>query len=194
LLRKSNVGRAALAAPHFVGTIQSFVETFLARPYLRASGIAVEQVDNDAFASAAAAQYRGGFHHLRAALKMKRPAGSEGENIAYQFAEYGPDGKLTFGGYETGFKDPNKPAAEQLAKLKNELNARGIFRHGDMFYFAKRYLDECPWAVQVLRRRFPVLIIDEMQDTSPAQDALLNRIFAPGAVDVQRFGDVNQRI
>lgn len=47
-LRRSDVGRAALEAPHFVGTIQSFVDTFLALPYLRAKGIAVEQIDNDA--------------------------------------------------------------------------------------------------------------------------------------------------
>ncbi len=194
LLRKSDVGRVALAPPHFVGTIQSFVETFLARPYLRAKGIAVEQVDNDAFASAAASRYSGGFHQLRAALKNKHSPGSADENISYQSVEYAAGGELTFGGRRTGFKDPNKPAVQQLAKLKEELSAQGLFRHGDMLHFACQYLDEFPWAVHTLRRRFPILIVDEMQDISPAQDALMNRIFPPDVIEVQRVGDIYQRI
>jgi hypothetical protein len=37
-------------------------------------------------------------------------------------------------------------------------------------------------------------VLDEMQDTSARQEALLNRLFPADAIDVQRFGDENQKI
>lgn len=74
-LHRSDVGRAALQALHFLGTIQSFVDSFLARPYMRAKGIPVEQIDNDAFASAADDEYARGYHKLRFWLNSTRKPG-----------------------------------------------------------------------------------------------------------------------
>lgn len=44
-----------------------------------------------------------------------------------------------------------------------------------------------------LSRRFPVVFIDEMQDTSWEQERLLQLMF-DDTVIIQRFGDINQRI
>ena len=193
-LRRSNTGRAALDSPHFVGTIQSFVDTFLALPYMRAKRIAVEQIDNDAFASAADDEYRRGYHNLRAWLKSKTRPG-EAENRRYRALEYAADGEgLTFDGEATGLKDPKKPTYRELGQLKEALTRRGVFRHADMYHFANRYLDEYPWAVDPLRGRFPVVMVDEMQDTSATQEGLMSRLFPPDSIDVQRFGDENQKI
>jgi DNA helicase-2/ATP-dependent DNA helicase PcrA len=194
-LRASTTGRAALDSPHFVGTIQSFIDTFLALPDLRAKGITVEQIDNDAFASAADYEYsRGGYPYLRGWLKGRTRDGQP-ENKSYRAVEYNANtSELKFGSQETGFKNEESHAYQELAKLKGNLSARGIFRHGDMYHFSNRYLDEFPWAVAALRSRFPVVIIDEMQDTSAKQDILLNRLFPPDVTEVQRFGDENQKI
>lgn len=193
-LRRSDVGRVALNAPHFVGTIQSFVDTFLARPYMRARDIPVEQIDNDAFASAADAEYARGYHKLRYWLNTARKAG-EPEDTRHRTLQYGAgEGELTFDGKPTGLKDRASETFTELARLKATLTARGLFRHGDMYHFASRYLDEFPWAVEALRARFRIVLLDEMQDTSARQEALLNRLFPPDVVDVQRFGDVNQKI
>jgi DNA helicase II / ATP-dependent DNA helicase PcrA len=193
-LRRSDVGRAALDAPHFVGTIQSFVDTFLALPYMRAKGMPVEQIDNDAFASAADDEYARGYHKLRFWLNTARKPGQP-EDRRYRALEYGAaEGELTFDGKETRLKNPETESYKELARLKAALTARGVFRHADMYHFASRYLDEFPWAAEALRARFRVVLLDEMQDTSARQEALLNRLFPSDAVDVQRFGDENQKI
>ncbi len=189
-LRRSDCGRAALDGPHFVGTIQSFVNTFLAFPYLRFKGMTVEQVDNDAFASAADQEYRGHYHKLRFWFSKQHQA-----ETRYRALEYDAEtDELKFDGKKTGFATGSSSSYLELAGLKNALTSRGVFRHADMYHFANRYLDEFPWVVDVLRRRFPVVVVDEMQDTSATQDALLNRLFPPEKVWIQRFGDENQKI
>ncbi len=193
-LRHSDVGRTALEAPHFVGTIQSFVDTFLALPYMRAKGIPIEQIDNDAFASAADDEYVRGYHKLRYWINRTRGAGQP-EDTRYRAVEYGTaTGELTFDGKQTGLKNPETDSYKELAGLKEALTARGVFRHGDMYHFANQYLNEFPWAAKALRARFRVVLLDEMQDTSARQEALLNRLFPPDAIDVQRVGDENQKI
>ncbi len=193
-LAASQVGSVALRSPHFVGTIQSFIQTFVALPYLRAKGITVEQIDTAAFASAADREYSGKYFSLRGWLKKQTRAGQP-EKRSYRDLEYdATSDKLTFDGKSIGLQDPSKPAYKDLQQLKDVLAERGIFRHGDMFHYADRYLKEYPWITSVLRRRFPVVIIDEMQDTSARQEALLERLFPPNLVAVQRFGDENQKI
>lgn len=65
-----------------------------------------------------------------------------------------------------------------------------------MFIWADDMIDKVPYVVDVIRDRFPLLFIDEAQDNSEAQSAILHRIFKGGSVPVirQRFGDSNQAI
>ncbi|MDE2483300.1 MAG: UvrD-helicase domain-containing protein [bacterium] len=190
-LQRSKLGRAALSAPHFIGTIQGFVNTFLALPYIRAKGGSISQIDDDAFSAAVAEELeRGDYHKLAAWLKRNK-----GKATSYRVLEYDHrSGALTFKGEKIGLVDPTTDAYKELKSLKTRLSKNGIFRHADMYFFANRYLDEYPWAASVLQRRFDVVLLDEMQDTSTRQESLLNRMFPAESVDVQRFGDVNQAI
>jgi hypothetical protein len=72
----------------------------------------------------------------------------------------------------------------------------GYFCHGEMFLWAFELLDRVPQIREALRERFPLLFVDEVQDTSEEQSALLFRLFMQGASPVirQRFGDSNQAI
>jgi hypothetical protein len=65
-----------------------------------------------------------------------------------------------------------------------------------MFMWANALLDKAPEVAMALRHRFPMLFIDEAQDNSEEQGAILNRIFVQGGNSVicQRFGDDNQAI
>ena len=54
-------------------------------------------------------------------------------------------------------------------------------------------LDKCPTLVERLRKRFPLVLLDEAQDTSGEQLALLNRLFGK-EVAYQRLGDQNQTL
>jgi DNA helicase II / ATP-dependent DNA helicase PcrA len=80
-----------------------------------------------------------------------------------------------------------------LKEIKYELASKGVFRHADMFAFGDKLLKDFPALQGLLSRRFPLVLIDEMQDTSWEQEELLGRIFDESVV-VQRFGDVNQQI
>ena len=57
-------------------------------------------------------------------------------------------------------------------------------------------LDKHPDVCDSIRERFPMLFIDEVQDNSEEQSALLFRLFIKGGGPVirQRFGDANQAI
>jgi superfamily I DNA/RNA helicase len=75
-------------------------------------------------------------------------------------------------------------------------SVQGYFCYDEMFVWASDLLDKAPSVVEVLRNRFPILFIDETQDNSEDQSAILNRIFMypDTAVIRQRFGDANQAI
>jgi DNA helicase-2/ATP-dependent DNA helicase PcrA len=189
-LAASTSGRAALLSPHFVGTIQAFVNRFLALPYLRGQGRPIEQIDDEVFASAAAVEMgRAGMHKVRHTLEMSR------QPDAYARLQWGTsENELTLDGKKIHGFGPSTDTYKKLLGLKRRLSDRGIYRFGDMYFYASRYLDEFPWAIDTLRRRFPVVFIDEMQDTDAMQEALLNRLFAADAVLLQRYGDEDQGI
>ena len=76
------------------------------------------------------------------------------------------------------------------------LCCRRVFCYDEMFMWAGELLRTVSGIVDVLRSRFPILLIDEAQDNSKEQSAILSRIFMEGdnAVIRQRFGDANQAI
>lgn len=179
-------GARLLAYPHFIGTIHSFVDRFLALPALRSSGITVDVIDDDVFAQKAIA------------LAMKNPS-------VWGWAKNNEGVKPMIGGLV--FRGPTlelhseegtlpKESAKTypvLANVKAELSTAGVFRYADMFAIAEAHLAQYPDIKEHISRRFPMVYIDEMQDTSIEQQALLEKLFN-ASVLIQRFGDVNQRI
>ena len=72
----------------------------------------------------------------------------------------------------------------------------GYFCFDDVFILAEALLDQVPEVAEILRWRFPFVMIDEMQDTETRQGRLLAKIFPRDCEDlcVQRVGDPNQAI
>jgi DNA helicase-2/ATP-dependent DNA helicase PcrA len=184
-LRATPNGAALLSYPHFVGTIQSFVHTYLALPYLRAHDITVEVVDDAVFEDRAFAFVEHDWT-LRAWLKnaefLARPVIA---NLRWEGAD------LSLGVASGKLPGPGK-SLPRLQTLKEQLSLRGIFRYDDMFAFAAALLKDSPSTAQAISHRFPLLFVDEMQDTSGAQEHLLHSVF--GQSVVQRYGDINQAI
>jgi len=179
-------GARLLAYPHFIGTIHSYVDRFLALPFLRSMGIAVDIIDDDVFA--------------RRAIGMAMNNG-----ILRLWAENNQGvlpmvGGLVFKGSELALSSEqgklpgtNAKSYPVLEKIKNELTKKGVFRYADMFAFAECLLHRTPELKERLSKRFPLVFIDEMQDTSFEQEELLGKLFDDTVV-IQRFGDTNQRI
>jgi ATP-dependent DNA helicase UvrD/PcrA len=179
-------GSRLLAYPHFIGTIHAFVNQFLALPLLRSEGIEVDVIDDDVFANRAIG------------MAMKNPT-------LRGWAARNEGVKPMVGGLV--FKGPNLDLISEsgtlpnlasksyplLHEIKLDLTQKGVFRYADMFAFAECLLRKSPILSGRLSKRFPMVCIDEMQDTSWAQEELLVRLFDK-SVTVQRLGDLNQRI
>lgn len=181
-LSHSAAGIALTRYPHFVGTIHSFVNEYLALPWLRSKGIEVRCVDTQI-----ALAKRWGLlpQNRRWAL---RQANLSETCLIYENIDYG--------GGKTGNFGTHTPTYQAIIEARRTSSEQGYFCFDEMFLWANELLDRHPETIPTLRRRFPLVFIDEAQDNSEAQSALLHRLFCHGDAPSrrQRFGDSNQAI
>lgn len=179
-------GARLLGYPHFIGTIHAFINQFLALPLLRSYGLQVDVIDDETFAKYA---YKMANKNPKLNYWMKQDASIV--EMVSTLTYKGADLKLSC---EKGsLPKDTAPTYPILNSIKSELSKKGIYRHGDMFAFAESLIRDTPQMKQLLSRRFPLVFIDEMQDTSSAQEELLTKLFDETVV-IQRFGDLNQKI
>ncbi|MGI9609049.1 MAG: ATP-dependent helicase, partial [Acidimicrobiia bacterium] len=81
-------------------------------------------------------------------------------------------------------------ALERYAAIKQRL---GVVDYGDLIQLTHRLLAETPAVVAQMRARFQVVLLDEYQDTNPAQRELLRLVFGKG-FPVTAVGDADQTI
>jgi DNA helicase-2/ATP-dependent DNA helicase PcrA len=85
----------------------------------------------------------------------------------------------------------------QIAKRAAEASSKaGYFCFDEMFIWARALIEDCPSIAPLLQHRFPLVIVDEMQDTSDLQVGILESVFPRSSSEVvlQRVGDPNQAI
>lgn len=73
---------------------------------------------------------------------------------------------------------------------------QGYFCYDEIFLLGEALLTQCLDLPGTLQSRFPVVLVDEMQDTSEQQSAFLRKLFPreESSICVQRVGDPNQCI
>lgn len=174
--------RSLLSYPHFIGTIQDFVQTFLALPACRSKGYLIRQIDD----ASAAAYMRRRLARRTKALLHKKQVNFE----AFLKWEQGQL-KIVMPPALASDKDAKKNTADvKLVALKN-----GYFFFSDMYALARALTSANPSVIDALRYRFPLVLIDEMQDTLRFQDELLNQLFGDAAdCTLQKIGDPDQAI
>lgn len=185
-LGASTNGAQLLTYPHFIGTIHAFINQFLALPYMRSHGLEVDVIDDDAFSRRALAIASANWK-LRAYMDKNAGVAPMVAGLVYKGRE------LEIGSEGGNLPGPKAGTRPFILDIKQRLTSQGVFRYADMFAFAERLLAISPNLKDRLSKRFPLVFIDEMQDTSWAQENLLQAIFDDSVV-VQRFGDINQRI
>lgn len=94
---------------------------------------------------------------------------------------------------------PAQPSAPSFQHAKRAIGAAaqaGYFCYDEMFVWANALLEDHPELPSWLARRFPLVILDEMQDTFELQASILDAVFPRNSAKrvVQRVGDPNQRI
>ncbi|MCP5560242.1 MAG: UvrD-helicase domain-containing protein [Verrucomicrobiaceae bacterium] len=182
-----------LGYPHFIGTFQTFVDQFLALPYLRQEGVEITAIDNDKFVARALASFsKPEFSKAQFALKNR----NEGlETIIGGLRFDGPQLVVTNPAASNRlFPGPESATGQLLKRLKERLARDGYFRFDDMYGYAEACLAHRKYVISIIRHRFPWVFVDELQDTNESQDRILETLFSADGCVMQKFGDKNQAI
>lgn len=181
-LRTCSAGSALLQYPHFVGTIHSFVNEYLATPWIRSKNLPVKVIDTDLTLN-------------KRWFKLPRPTRTylERQNLSKYAMEYT---RADFGGGSKGNLGELTETYKKMVSVGQITSNDGYFCYDEMFVWAHELLDSRPDVIPFLRSRFPYVFIDEAQDNSELQSGLLSRLFSEGEKPSirQRFGDSNQAI
>jgi len=176
------VGQKLLSYPHFIGTIHSFANQFLALPWLRSNGYSITAIDDDV-----CEQKRQGLlganRGVRYALQQNR---IELRNVRITSKNFG---------ISVRFRETT-PTYTTLQNVCKQSAKEGFFYYDELFVWADALLEDCPEITEAIQARFPIVFVDEVQDTQEMQSLLLSKVFprSCGSVVVQRVGDSNQAI
>lgn len=174
-------GYRLLYYPHFIGTIQEFVNRFLGLPYIKSHDLSASRIDDET-----CEQYMREITPQGALNYLERKRAS-----LFNLKIDHLTGNFNIPGFNSV---STSPTYNQLKNVLLKRINKGLFFYSEMYYFANQSIQENGSLVQALRKRFPIVILDEMQDTQKFQDELINSIFKHDDVRLQRFGDPDQAI
>lgn len=184
-LRNHPTGWRFLEYPHFIGTIQEFVNKFVAIPFLRDEKLPIKSIDNDIYSQ-----------KCKSKLAYKTKAYLERRHCSLlDLTTLWNGKKLIF--KVPGFSKPSKSDSYMnLLSIKKRLLKAGYFQFQEMYDFAEASLFHNPFLKEALQNRFKLVLIDEMQDTQKHQDDLIKQIFPFDSKIsiIQRYGDADQAI
>ena len=187
-LYRTVAGQKLLAYPHFIDTIHSFVNRFLALPWLYSNGYPTSTIDDDVTTAYRRGILGSSYWGVQKFLENKRTSFDKLRICGRDFS-FDLDGKPFPAGPSTTSFLNAKRAVETAAQ-------HGYFCYDEMFVWAEALLEDHSRMPAWLAHRFPLVMLDEMQDTSERQASFLNSAFprlSDGLV-VQRVGDPNQAI
>ncbi|HWJ29146.1 MAG TPA: UvrD-helicase domain-containing protein [Flavisolibacter sp.] len=176
------------SGPNFIGTIQSFVDRFLAIPYythlFKKKPI---RIDDDIYKE---------HHHPGYTLKAFLSKRNDYEKIIYGTRLLN---ETTVGYAFSDEKLPFKETAKSykdLLRIKLSCQSSGFLCFEDAYLLAFEYLQKLPGIQSIIQKRFSYVFVDEMQDMDRHQYELLEKLFDPlnSSSVMQRIGDINQAI
>jgi hypothetical protein len=190
-----------LAYPHFIGTVTAFINQFIALPYLRGLGWTVRQIDDDAFRAEALRRYPSWSVLRNLATRQNNPIKGKIEGWVSEL-DLSPDFTCPAGESfdrvqvvtKKGQWGPHTDCGVALERLKASMVKSGMYRYADMTALAWRALRTTPHLADRLRARFPLVILDEAQDTTGEQLKMLEFLFKGSSSAFQRLGDQNQTL
>ncbi len=188
-LGNTDVGRRLLNYPHFIDTIHGFVNRFLAIPWLRSAGYPVAAIDNE-LTTRVRRRHLGekDYHRLKSFLEKKFKSFDDLRIGRADFKNPLADGVFPVG--------PHTEMYRLAVSALRYAAEHGYFCFDEIFVLGEALLAQQPTLPSILSKRFPFVLVDEMQDTSEQQSNFLRRLFPRDSesVCVQRVGDPNQTI
>lgn len=181
--------------PNFIGTIQGFVDEFLAVPYyLQKYRQKPIRIDDEIYDEHAKAYY----HFLNDNNPTKQWLQRRNDPESY-FLKLRFDNELNLTENINGKiclkSKSNSKTYQHISWFKNKLLEKGIIHFDDAYFLAEQYLNKYPCIKQILSNRFHMVFVDEMQDMDTHQYNILEEIFFIDSTSIyQRIGDKNQAI
>jgi len=184
---ESRVG-GVVGAPHFVGTLDAFAFRFILKPFCHLVGLPAGGVR--LFPAAMCAQFTQ--PTVQVGLQPKERA------TLFQIHFSGVENKLPVFRAEAAFRQILVPPerTHEIFEAKRNLWAKtGIVTHSDCHFLAALILKKGGAAVrELIARRFPVIFIDELQDTGFFLARTFARLCGDSGIKVLVVGDPNQAI
>lgn len=197
--RLSSCADKLLNYPNFVGTIQSFIDLYIVKPYLKRKTTATLQVvDDDVFS----------FHLLSLIYKtndypqlrglLKNNINKEIYPTMLDMAKslYLKDQALYLGRQTRPLAGKGtKSSMQYILAIENLLKNEGMIRYKDAYLYAEEAIAELSDKyVELFGRRFKYVFIDEYQDCDAVQRRALDKVFDKAKGCVMHIGDPDQAI
>jgi len=108
------------------------------------------------------------------------------------FESIGYDLDGTLACYRAGARDPLTNG--QMHAFKRQMHSRGYIDLHDVLYYSLRILRDFPFVLDCLAARFASILVDEFQDTTATQFAILDLFLDSGTTSLFLVGDPDQSI
>jgi len=187
---RANSDIKEIALPHFLGTIDAFINRYLVFPFghLIMGCDKTPQLVGEPYGSWHARLGRGVDAYNQYFDKVS--FGLSDQIVPTvpifpspfffdpkSFSKATPDGHIT-----------------NLRTIKHDNWQQGFFTQADASYIALKLLQKYPVVAKILVKRFPFIIIDEAQDTSEIQMAIIDNLLLNGLQNLMMVGDPDQAI
>ena len=163
--------------PNFVGTLQSFIDNYLAIPcYKKKYRRKVDIIDND----------KAIFYNLELFNSDSRDKYNK-INTRYDF-----ENKYFYGIYDSNnilISEKHEDYKVLFSRIENN-----ILRYEEAIQLGKIYVNEYTNLKKYFSERFFLVLVDEMQDTTQDAFEILENLFDKEKVTVQYIGDRNQNL
>lgn len=206
--------------PNFIGTIQSFVDEFLAIPIYnlgfkkKLNWIDTERYQEELLRLFKIIAWRKEYdeptkwfyqRHINKATaeangnaKLKKEICNKyiEKEVCDLYYDFITD-EIKNGNNDVLLKDATNKKFIGLKAIIIEVLRKGIMSYDYAYYFAENYLHKIPLIREILQKRFSFVFVDEMQDMDTHQYNLLEKIFydeGNSVSKIQRIGDKNQAI
>lgn len=170
-------GEVLFRYPNFVGTLQSFIDNYLAIPcYKKKYKSKVDIIDNDKMI----------FYNLELFNSDSRDKHNK-INTRYDF-----ENKYFYGIYDSKnilFSEKDEDYKVLFSRIENN-----ILRYEEAIQLGKIYVNEYTNLKKYFSERFFLVLVDEMQDTTQDAFEILENLFNKEKVAVQYIGDRNQNL
>ncbi len=178
-------------SPNFFGTIQSFVNRFLAIPaYRNEFKQSPNSIESEIFNSLIEKLF---YKTKKAQYRLTK---FHGDASTIGSLWLSPNDLTVEESLRNRFKklSDTEESFREVILIRKHLIEEGIFSYQDAYSLALRYLQKYPLIITAMQKRFRFIFIDEMQDSDSHQLKVFDKIFDENSSTIQCLGDPNQAI